>query len=162
MRTTVKQLESAVTRYAELTGKNYILRHRDSRVGGYGVCTQDKTNYSQGNDIICGKASEVYNELWAAIRAIEEYQEIKRGRRQLPEILVFVQGGVVHEVYTKGQALYRVIDESNLDAYYHEGMTTNEIRRKAIIEETTLCPTDVSLQDFSLIAIANKFYPPAQ
>ena len=73
MRTTAKQLEIAVKRLREITGKNYILRHRDSRIGGYGVCI--KHNNSRGSDEISGSAGEVYDQLWAAIRMLENYQQ---------------------------------------------------------------------------------------
>ena len=73
MRTTAKQLEIAVKRLREITGKNYILRHRDSRIGGYGVCI--KHNNSLGSDEISGSAGEVYDQLWAAIRMLENYQQ---------------------------------------------------------------------------------------
>lgn len=77
MRTTAKQLESAVNQLREITGKNYILRYRDSRVGGYGVCIQhDKERgYSQGRDDFSGSAAEVYNQLWAAIRILQNYKQ---------------------------------------------------------------------------------------
>lgn len=77
MRTTKAHLENAVAQYAKLTGKNYILRHRDRRVGGYGVCQKIGNNGAISSDIISGKASEVYDQLWAAIRAVEEVQESK-------------------------------------------------------------------------------------
>ena len=72
-RTTAKQLEIAVSRLREITGKNYILRYRDSRIGGYGVCI--KHNNSRGSDEISGSAGEVYTQLWAAIRILENYQQ---------------------------------------------------------------------------------------
>lgn len=77
MRTTAKQLQIAVDRLRKITGKNYILRHRDSRVGGYGVCIQhDKERgYSQESDDFSGSAAEVYTQLWAAIRILENYQQ---------------------------------------------------------------------------------------
>ena len=77
MRTTAKQLQIAVDRLREITGKNYILRYRDSRVGGYGVCIQhDKERgYSQEIDDFSGSAAEVYTQLWAAIRILENYKQ---------------------------------------------------------------------------------------
>lgn len=76
-RTTAKQLQIAVDRLREITGKNYILRHRDSRVGGYGVCIKygPERGHSISADEFSGSAAEVYDQLWAAIRILENYQQ---------------------------------------------------------------------------------------
>jgi len=171
MRTTVKHLESAVKRYAELTGKNYILRHRDSRVGGYGVCVQNLPSYSQGSDIICGKASEVYNELWAAIRAIEEYQEIQREK---PQFLIRVAGGMVCGVYTTARkpVPYLIIDEDAIEISAQDDenwweelrkMSSWEIIRRGITagfeNDTFLNDTSTNIEEFTAAAINAAWYP---
>jgi len=172
MRTTVKQLESAVKRYAELTGKNYILRHRDSRVGGYGVCiVYPERGYSQSNDIICGKASEVYNELWAAIRAIEEYQEIQREK---PQFLIRVSDGVVCGVYTTARkpVQYLLIDEDAVEISAQDDenwweelrkLSSEEIIRRGITEgfenNAFLNDTSTNIDEFTAAAINAAWYP---
>jgi len=167
MRTTVKQLESAVQRYAELTGKNYILRMRDRRVGGYGVCTQDKANGSQGDDIVCGKASEVYNEMWAKIRAIEEFQQIQT---EVPQFLIRIEGGIVQDVTAIGKKKFAflqiVMDAAEPEyEFEHEAipdeMTTKQVKewyiKKEIEEGSGMYTTDGYITDGDAETICTHF-----
>jgi len=138
MRTTVKQLESAVTRYAELTGKNYILRHRDSRVGGYGVCQKIGNSGAISSDIICGKASEVYNELWAAIRAIEEYRQVQAEKPAPdgPQFIAVITDGILQSVIslTGKDIHYLLIDEDEIEIADENEGTSDEMSKNDILK----------------------------
>lgn len=157
MRTTYKMLEKLVAILAEETGINY---HCEGCAPGLYNVQEHYPNHTVGSPIITGTASECYY----AIHAIRNHLRIEQDRRHNDptEILVYVQGGVVHDVYTKEGATYRVIDEDEVRRHFYEDMDTGKMRRKAIMEETRNCPTDIGLQDFSLEAIANHFYPEAE
>ena len=133
MRTTTAQLEAAVQQYAKLTGKNYILRHRDSRIGGYGVCVRNPDNGSITSDIICGKASEVDNELWAAIRAIEEYQQVQAEK---PQFIIVIDDGMLQSVIKvgPGQLNYLVIDEDAIEIADETEGTSDEMSKNDILK----------------------------
>lgn len=168
MRTTKSQLESAVKRYAELTGKNYILRQRDSRVGGYGVCVvYPERGYSQGNDIIAGSANEVYNELWAAIRAIEEYQQ---AQAEQPQFLIRAIDGMVQGVYSIGATPVTclVIDEDEICATNQDNpnwkeMSHADVVRRGITEgmknDEFTFHTSTNIKEFTAEAICKAWYP---
>lgn len=120
MRTTISQLKAAVQQYRKLTGKNYILRQRDSRAGGYGVCTQDQTNGSQGDDIAGGTAAQVYSQMWAKIRAIEEYQQIQE---ETPQFVIRIEDGIFQDVTAIGKKKFAFMqfDMDNIEYEFEEG-----------------------------------------
>jgi len=159
MRTTKAHLENAVQIYAKLTGKNYILRHRDSRVGGYGVCiVYPERGYSQSSDIICGKASEVYNELWAAIRAIEEYQQVQAEK---PQFLIRVSDGMVCGVYTTARKpfSYLLIDEDAIGISAQDDENWWEELRQMSSEEIIRRGITAGFENDTFLADTSAIYP---